>query len=118
MHDVIIIGSGPAGLTAAIYASRARLDTLIIGGMAWGGQLMLTGLVENFPGFPDGIAGPELIMRMRRQAERLGVKMDLRNVNSVDFSRRPFKIEVNGQKYESKAVILATGASAKQLGLP
>ena len=118
MHDVIIIGSGPAGLTAAIYASRARLDTLVIGGMAWGGQLMLTGLVENFPGFPEGIAGPELMTGMRRQAERMGVKMDFRDVTSVDFSRRPFKINVNGQNYESKAVILATGASARQLGLP
>jgi len=118
VHDVIIIGSGPAGLTAAIYASRARLDTLVIGGMAWGGQLMLTGLVENFPGFPEGIAGPELMTGMRRQAERMGVKMDFRDVASVDFSRRPFKINVNGQTYESKAVILATGASARQLGLP
>jgi len=117
VHDVIIIGSGPAGLTAAIYASRAGLDSLVIGGMAWGGQLMLTGMVENFPGFPDGIAGPELMARMRRQIERLGVKMDFRDVTSVDFSSRPFKVNINEQTYESKAVVLATGASAKQLGV-
>jgi thioredoxin reductase (NADPH) len=118
VHDVIIIGSGPAGLTAAIYATRARMDTLVIGGMAWGGQLMLTGMVENFPGFPEGIAGPELMARMRRQAERLGVKMELKDVSSVDFSSRPFKVNVNGQRYVSRAVIVATGASAKVLGLP
>lgn len=118
VQDVIIIGSGPAGLTAAIYTSRARLDTLVIGGIAWGGQLMLTGMVENFPGFPDGIAGPELMAKMRRQAEKLSVKMDFKDVTSVDFSSRPFKINVDGQNYESKAVILATGASAKLLGLP
>lgn len=118
VHDVIIIGSGPAGLTAAIYVSRAKLDTLVIGGLTWGGQLMLTGMVENFPGFPDGIAGPELMAKMRRQAERLDVKMDFRDVTSVDFSRRPFRVSVNEQTYDSKAAVLATGATAKQLGVP
>ena len=117
MHDVIIVGSGPAGLTAAIYASRARLDTLVIGGMSWGGQLMLTSLVENFPGFPEGILGPELMNRMRRQAERFGVKIIPEDVTSVDFSQRPFKANVGDKEFETKCVIVATGASAKMLGL-
>jgi len=118
MHDVVIIGSGPAGLTAAIYASRAKLDTLVIGGLSWGGQLMLTGLVENFPGFPNGVLGPELMNSMRRQAEKLGVKILAEDAAAVDFSRRPFTIDVGGKNVEAKAVIIATGASAKLLGLP
>jgi thioredoxin reductase (NADPH) len=118
VHDVIIIGSGPAGLTAAIYACRARLDTLVIGGMSWGGQLMLTGMVENFPGFPEGLAGSELMSRMRRQAERSGAKIILEDVASVDFSSRPFKVSVGDKVYEAKSVIVATGASARMLGLP
>jgi len=118
VYDLIIIGSGPAGLTAAIYASRARLNTLVIGGMSWGGQLMLTGLVENFPGFPDGILGSELMSRTRQQAERFGVKIVFEDVAAVDFSRRPFKIHVGDRGLEAKAVIAATGASAKPLGLP
>jgi thioredoxin reductase (NADPH) len=118
VHDVIIIGSGPAGLTAAVYAGRARLDTLVIGGMSWGGQLMLTGMVENFPGFPEGLVGSELMSRMRQQAERFGAKIILEDVASVDFSTRPFKVSVGDKLYEAKSVIVATGASAKLLGLP
>jgi len=117
LHDVIIIGSGPAGLTAAIYATRAKLDTLVIGGMAWGGQLMLTSMVENFPGFPDGILGPELMALMRRQAERMDVEILFQDVTSVDFSRRPFQVNVSDKSYEAKAVIVATGATARSLGL-
>jgi len=118
VYDLIIIGSGPAGLTAAIYASRARLETLVIGGLSWGGQLMLTGAVENFPGFPDGILGPELMSKMRLQAERFGVKIVFEDVAAVDFSRRPFKIHVGDRSFEAKTVIAAAGASAKPLGLP
>jgi len=117
VYDLIIIGSGPAGLTAAIYASRARLQTLVIGGLSWGGQLMLTGVVENFPGFPDGILGPELMNKMRQQAERFGVKMVFEDVSAVDFSNQPFKIRVGDRSFEARAVIVAAGASAKLLGL-
>lgn len=118
LYDVIIIGSGPAGLTAAIYTGRARLKTLVMGGATWGGQLMLTSEVENFPGFPDGILGPELMGKMRTQAERFGAKILFEDVTSVDFSSRPFKISVSDKSFEAKAVIIATGASAKWLGLP
>lgn len=118
LYDVIIIGSGPAGLTAAIYTSRARLETLVIGGATWGGQLMLTSDVDNYPGFPDGILGPELMSKMRKQAERFGAKILFEDVTSVDFSSRPFKISVGDKSFEAKAVIIATGASAKWLGLP
>ena len=118
MHDVIIIGSGPAGLTAAIYTCRARLDTLVIGGTAWGGQLMITGKVDNFPGFPDGIMGPELMTKMREQAEKFGAQLVFEDVSSVDFSKRPFKVTVGSGNYEARTVIIATGASAKWLGLP
>jgi len=117
LYDVIIIGSGPAGLTAAIYTSRAKLETLVIGGTTWGGQLMLTSEVENFPGFPDGILGLELMSKMRMQAERFGAKLLFEDVTSVDFSSRPFKIGVGDKSFEAKAVIVATGASAKMLGL-
>lgn len=118
MHDVIIIGSGPAGLTAAIYTCRARLDTLVIGGSAWGGQLMLTGRVDNFPGFPDGIEGSELMTKMREQAEKSGAQLVFEDVSTVDFSNRPFKIASGANNYEAKTVIIATGASVKWLGLP
>jgi len=118
VYDVIIIGSGPAGLTAAIYVSRARLETLLIGGLSWGGQLMLTGLVENYPGFPEGILGPELMGRMRKQAEKFGVKILSEDVTAVDFSHPPFKINVGDRSFEARTVIAATGASAKSLGLP
>jgi thioredoxin reductase (NADPH) len=117
MHDVIIIGSGPAGLTAAIYTCRARLDTLVIAGSTWGGQLMLTGKVDNFPGFPDGVMGPELMAKMQEQAEKCGAQLVFEDVSSVDFSSHPFKITVGAKAYETKTVIIATGASAKWLDL-
>jgi len=118
LYDVIIIGSGPAGLTAAIYAGRARLETLVIGGATWGGQLMLTSEVENFPGFPDSILGTELMGKMRTQAEKFGAKIIFEDVTSVNFSSRPFKVRVGDRVFEAKTVIIATGASAKWLGLP
>jgi thioredoxin reductase (NADPH) len=118
LYDVIIIGSGPAGLTAAIYGSRAKMSTFVIGGAAWGGQLMLTGEVENFPGFPNGVLGPDLMAKMRAQAERFGAKITFNDVTAVDFSSRPFKINVGDRICEGKTVIIATGASAKWLGLP
>ena len=117
LYDVIIIGSGPAGLTAAIYASRARLQTLMIGGITWGGQLMLTSEVENFPGFPDGILGPDLMDKMRKQAERFGAEFLSEDVTSVDFSSQPFKVNVGNKSLEAKTVIIATGALTKMLGL-
>jgi len=117
LYDVIILGSGPAGLTAAVYTGRARLETLVIGGATWGGQLMLTSEVENYPGFPDGILGPELMGKMRMQAERFGAKILFEDVTSVDFSSRPFKIVVGDKVFGAKAVIIATGASAMWLGL-
>src|SRR3990172_4655504 len=95
VYDVIIIGSGPAGLTAGIYTSRANLKTLMVAGSKWGGQLMLTTDVENFPGFPDGVKGPDLMTSMRKQAERFGVEMKDGDVMSVDFSKRPFIIKTS-----------------------
>ncbi|MCL4353822.1 FAD-dependent oxidoreductase [Patescibacteria group bacterium] len=118
MHDVIIIGSGPAGLTAAIYATRANLRTLVIAGAKWGGQLMLTTLVENFPGFPEGIQGPELMTAMRKQAERLGARFLDEDFSQTAFSKSPFAISVAGKAYEGRSVIIATGADTKWLGVP
>jgi len=115
---VVIIGGGPAALTAAIYASRANLDTTVIAGYQSGGQLMLTSDVENFPGFPDGIMGPELMDGMRRQAERFGSKFIDADATRVDFSARVKKVYVDDDVYEGEAVIVATGASAMWLGLP
>ena len=117
-RKVIIIGSGPAGYTAAIYAARANLAPLMIAGVQSGGQLMLTTAVENYPGFVDGIMGPELMETMRKQAERFGTDMVAEDVTSVDFSRRPFVVRTDGGVHEAHAVIVATGASAKLLGLP
>jgi thioredoxin reductase (NADPH) len=117
VYDVIIIGSGPAGLTAAIYACRARLDTLVIGGMTWGGQLMFTGMVENFPGFPEGLIGSDLMSKMLEQVEKFGAKTLMEDVSSVDFSSRPFKVSVGDKVYEAKSVIVATGATPRPLGL-
>ena len=115
LFDVVIIGSGPAGLTAAIYASRANLKTLVLAGTKWGGQLMLTSTVENFPGFPEGIQGPELMERMKTQAETFGAKILLENVLSVTpLKTGGFKVN----EYESKTVIIATGADTVWLGLP
>jgi thioredoxin reductase (NADPH) len=118
MHNVVIIGSGCAGLTAAIYAARANLKPLVIDGHEPGGQLTLTTLVENFPGFPDGILGPELIENMRKQAERFGAEFKSGAVSEVDLGRRPFKIVSGKETYEAKTLIVAAGASARLLGLP
>jgi thioredoxin reductase (NADPH) len=117
-EKVLIIGSGPAGLTAAIYAARADLSPVMIEGMQRGGQLMLTTEVENYPGFPDGIMGPELMEGMRKQAERFGTRIVSSDVTKVDFSQQPFKAWVGGDEYESDAVIVSTGASARWLGIP
>lgn len=118
-RNVVIIGSGPAGYTAALYASRADLKPLVLGGFMKGGQsggqLMTTTEVENFPGFPDGIMGPELMNRMRKQVERFGAEILDKDVESVDFSKRPFKIVTDEAEYFAKAVIIATGATAKRL---
>jgi thioredoxin reductase (NADPH) len=117
ISKVVIIGSGPAGYTAAIYAARANLAPLMISGVQAGGQLMLTTLVENYPGFVDGIMGPELMETMRKQAERFGTVMLPEDVTSVDFSRRPFAVRTEDAVHEAQTVIIATGASAKLLGL-
>lgn len=117
MEKVIIIGSGPAGLTAAIYSSRAMLSPLMIEGDQPGGQLMITTEVENYPGFEHGVTGPELMAVMRKQAERFGTRFITDNVTKVDFSKRPFQVWVGNQRYESQSVIISTGASAKLLNL-
>ena len=114
---VVIVGSGPAGLTAAIYAARANLEPIVLAGSAPGGQLMLTSDVENYPGFPDGIQGPELMAAMRAQAERFGTRIVDVDIDRVDFSERPFRIWARGTEYRAQAVIVATGASALWLGL-
>jgi len=116
-EQVLIIGSGPAGLTAAVYAARADLKPLMVEGMAAGGQLMLTTDVENYPGFPDGIMGPELMEQFRKQAERFGTRIVTADVTKVDFSSRPFKAWVDGDEYEADSIIISTGASARWLGL-
>ncbi len=116
-EKVLIIGSGPAGLTAAIYAARADLDPLMIEGMERGGQLMLTTEVENYPGFPEGIMGPELMDGMRKQAERFGTRIVSSDVTKVDLTERPFKAWVGSDLYETDSVIISTGASARWLGI-
>lgn len=116
-HKVIIIGSGPAGYTAAIYAARAELSPLVLTGPTPGGQLMLTTDVENFPGFPDGVLGPELMDGMAKQAERFGAKIAMEDVKEVDFSGQPLKVKTNKEEYEAQSVIIATGAEARWLGL-
>lgn len=115
--DVIIVGSGPAGLTAAIYTTRAALKTLVIAGEKWGGQLMLTSVVENFPGFPEGIMGPELMENMRKQAEHHGAVIKNINFTEGDFTKRPFTVKAGKEEYSAKAVILASGADARWLGV-
>ena len=117
MRNVVIIGSGPAGLTAALYAGRANLAPLLIRGIEAGGQLTLTTLVENFPGFPKGVKGPELIDLMQKQAAEFGAEFLEGNVTRVDLSRRPFLLEVSEQRIEARTLIIASGASAKLLGL-
>ncbi|MBI3626391.1 MAG: thioredoxin-disulfide reductase [Candidatus Rokubacteria bacterium] len=116
-RKVIVIGSGPAGYTAAIYAARANLSPLMFIGTQWGGQLMLTTMVENYPGFVDGIMGPELMEIFRKQAERFDTEIIGEDVTAVDLSRRPFRVTAAGQTYEALSVIIATGASSKLLGL-
>jgi len=118
IYDVIVIGSGPAGLTAAIYTTRANLKTLLIAGVKWGGQLQLTTLVENYPGFPDGIQGPDLMLAMRKQAERFGAEIKDVDLKTTDFSNPPFKISADGETFEGKSVIIATGADTKWLDVP
>lgn len=118
MYDVIILGSGPAGLTAAIYTTRANLKTLVIAGTRWGGQLMLTSLVENYPGFPEGIQGPDLMMAIRRQAERHGAEILEFDFKEGDFTKQPFEVKVNGNIYQGEAIIIATGADTRWLDVP
>lgn len=118
IEQVIIIGSGPAGLTAAIYAARANLEPFMIEGMERGGQLMLTTDVENYPGFPDGIMGPELMESFRKQAERFGTRIVSSDVTEVDFSARPFKVSVGRDHYAADSIIISTGASARWLDIP
>ena len=116
-YDVLIIGSGPAGYTAGVYTSRAKLTTLIISGTLPGGQLMTTSEVENYPGFPNGIFGPELMMNMRQQAERFGATIVDDEVTEVDFKKKPFLITTHGEKYTGESVIVCTGASPRKLGI-
>ena len=118
MRNVIIIGSGPAGLTAALYAARANLKPLVIEGIESGGQLMLTTAVENFPGFRDGIMGPELMAEMRAQAERFGAEIVAGDVTSVELGSPPFAVRVGEEGHETRSLIVSTGASARLLGLP
>jgi len=117
-RDVVIIGSGPAGLTAAIYTARANLKPLVIEGLRAGGQLMLTTDVENYPGFPDGIVGPDLMAKFREQAERFGAEFITADVDEVDFSVTPKRVRIGGQDEFAKTVIISTGAEARMLGLP
>lgn len=116
-ENLIIIGGGPAGYTAAIYAAREEFEPLVISGVQNGGQLMLTNSVDNYPGFPEGILGPDLMALFRKQAERFGARFIDDNVSSVDFSTKPFKIVVSGKEHFANCVIVATGASAKWLGI-
>jgi thioredoxin reductase (NADPH) len=118
VRDLIIIGGGPAGYTAALYAARANLAPLVIEGFNWGGQLMITSDVENYPGYPDGVMGPEMMAEFRRQAERFGAEFVTDDVTRVDFSERPFRVWVEGEEHKARTVIVATGASARWLGLP
>lgn len=117
VRDVIVIGGGPAGYTAALYAARANLEPLVIEGFNWGGQLMITSDVENYPGYPDGVLGPAMMQDFRRQAERFGATFVTDDVTKVDFSQRPFRVWVGDDEYRAEAVIVATGASARQIGL-
>jgi len=118
IRNVIIIGSGPAGLTAAIYTARADLKPLVLAGISWGGQLMLTTEVENYPGFPEGVLGPDLMKKFRDQAEKFGAEILDIDVGSVNFKSRPFTIVADGKTYKTRAVIVAAGANSNWLNLP
>jgi len=118
VRELIIIGGGPAGYTAALYAARANLRPLVIEGFQWGGQLMITSDVENYPGYPDGIMGPEMMQDFRRQAERFGTEFLTDDVTRVDFSEEPYRVWVGDDEYRGEAVVVATGATARKLGLP
>lgn len=118
IHKVIIIGSGPAGLTAALYAARANLKPLVLAGLTYGGQLMITSDVENYPGFPTGVQGPELMQKMIEQAEHFGAQMVYEDVSKVDFSKKPFTVWTGEEEYQAESIIIATGASSMWLGLP
>src|SRR5262249_32224592 len=118
IRELIIIGGGPAGYTAALYAARANLEPLVIEGFQWGGQLMITSDVENYPGYPDGVMGPEMMAEFRRQAERFGSEFVTDDVTRVDFSEQPLRVWVEDTEYRANAVIVATGASARWLGIP
>ena len=117
VRELIIIGGGPSGYTAALYAARANLNPLVIEGITWGGQLMITSDVENYPGYPEGILGPEMMSDFRRQAERFGAEFLTDDVTRVDFSERPFRVYTGDEEHLAKTVIIATGATARQLGL-
>ena len=116
VRNVIIIGSGPAGYTAGLYSARALLEPLMFAGYMSGGQLMLTSDIENFPGYPDGIGGPEMMIQLREQAEKFGLEVQDKNVEKVDFSEQPFKIWVEGELFLTKSVIICTGAESIWLG--
>ena len=118
VRDVVIIGSGPAGYTAGLYTARAMLKPLMFAGYMSGGQLMLTSDIENFPGYPQGIGGPEMMMQLREQAERFGLDVQDRNVESVDLSERPFKVLVEGQEFLANSIIISTGAESIWLNAP
>src|SRR5205809_1604776 len=116
-RELIVIGGGPAGYTAALYAARANLEPLVIEGFAWGGQLMITSDVENYPGYPEGILGPQMMQDFRHQAERFGAEFVTDDVTKVDFTEHPLRVWVGDTEHTAEAVIVATGASARQLGL-
>ena len=117
VRELIIVGGGPAGYTAALYAARADLEPLVIEGFQWGGQLMITSDVENYPGYADGVMGPEMMADFRRQAERFGAEFITDDVTKVDFSEQPLRVWVGSDEYQARAVIVATGASARWLGI-
>jgi thioredoxin reductase (NADPH) len=118
LENVIIIGSGPAGLTAAIYTARANLKPLVFTGNEIGGQVSITNEVENYPGFPEGLTGPELVEKFQKQAERFGARIEYAEVTEVDFEVQPFRVKTYDNEYQAKAIVIATGASPRKLGIP